>query len=71
MPPVDGQGPRVASPDHVFRYHRGLLILSVLAEGMTLKLTLILVLSLPLASTEWGSQDRNMRRVPPLTLTTT
>ncbi len=38
---------------------------------MTLKLTLILVSSLPLASTEWGSQDGNMRRVPSLTLTTT
>ncbi len=29
VPPMDGQGPRVASPDRVFRYHRGLLILSV------------------------------------------
>ncbi len=38
---------------------------------MKLKLTLILVLSLPLASTEWGSQDGNKRRVPSLTLTTT
>ncbi len=38
---------------------------------MMLKLALILVWSLPLASTEWGSQDGNMRRVPSLTLTTT
>ena len=38
---------------------------------MNLKLVPILVLSLPLASTEWGSQDGNMRRVPSLTLTTT
>ena len=38
---------------------------------MTLKLTLILVSSLLLASTEWGSQDGNIRRVPSLTLTTT
>ncbi len=68
---MDGQGPRVASPERVFRYHRGLLILSVQAEIMMLKPTLILVSSLPFASTEWGSQDGNMRRVPSLTLTTT
>ena len=34
---------------------------------MRLKLTLILVSSLALASTEWGSQDGNRRRVPSLT----
>ncbi len=38
---------------------------------MMLKLTLILVSPLVLASTEWGSQDGNMRRVPSLTSTTT
>ena len=34
---------------------------------MMLKLTLILVSSLPLTSIEWCSQDGNMRRVPSLT----
>ena len=52
VPPMDGPGPRVTSPNRVFRYHRGLLILSVKAESMMLKLMLILVSSLPLASTE-------------------
>ena len=59
------------TPGRAARYHRGLLIDSVKAGNMMLKLTLILVSSLPLASTEWGSQDGNMRRVPSSTLTTT
>jgi len=45
-------------------YQSGLLIFSAYAENMMLKLMLILVSSLQLASTECANQKGNTRRVP-------